>query len=42
MDLANSKSDSKYLFGGTDYTSKPYGFASDNQTIETLTDTNGN
>ncbi len=41
MDLANSKSDGKYVFGGTDFTSKPYGFSSDNQTIETLTDTNG-
>ncbi|NWF88851.1 MAG: flagellar hook-associated protein FlgL [Ignavibacteriaceae bacterium] len=41
LDYANSKTDGKYIFGGTDYSSMPYGNSSDNQTIETLTNTNG-
>lgn len=41
LDYANSKSDGKYIFGGTDYSSAPYGYSGDNQTIENLSNTNG-
>jgi flagellar hook-associated protein 3 FlgL len=33
MDVANSKSDGKYVFGGTDITDAPFKFSTDNQTI---------
>ncbi|MGE5859761.1 MAG: flagellar hook-associated protein FlgL [Ignavibacteria bacterium] len=33
MDKANSKYDGKYLFGGTDFSSEPFGLSSDNQAI---------
>ena len=42
LDLSNTKSDGKYIFGGTDYSSKPYGYSADLATVETLTNTNGN
>ncbi len=41
VETANSQSDGKYIFGGTDYSSKPYVLSSDGQTYETVTDTNG-
>ena len=41
LETANSKSDSKYIFGGTDYSDKPYGISSDNQSYQTNTDTSG-
>jgi flagellar hook-associated protein 3 FlgL len=34
MDVANSKSDGKYVFGGTDLSDLPVKFSADNQTIE--------
>jgi flagellar hook-associated protein 3 FlgL len=34
MDVANSKADGKYVFGGTDLSGNPFRFSSDNQTIE--------
>ncbi len=41
LDVANSKSDGKYIFGGTDYSNKPFGISSDNQTYQMNTDTRG-
>ena len=41
LDTANTKSDGKYVFGGTDYSDKPYGISSDNQSYEVNTDTSG-
>jgi flagellar hook-associated protein 3 FlgL len=41
LDTANAKSDGKYIFGGTDYSNKPYGLSSDNQSYQVNTDTNG-
>jgi flagellar hook-associated protein 3 FlgL len=41
LETANSKSDSKYIFGGTDYSDKPYGISSDNQSYQTNTNTGG-
>ena len=41
LDTANTKSDGKYVFGGTDYSNKPYGISSDNQSYQTNTDTSG-
>lgn len=34
MDMANSKADGRYIFGGTDLSGNPFRFSSDNQTIE--------
>jgi flagellar hook-associated protein 3 FlgL len=34
LDAANSKYDGKYLFGGTDFGSVPYGFSADGSTVE--------
>lgn len=33
MDVANSKSDGRYVFGGTEISESPFKFSSDNQTI---------
>jgi len=41
METANTKVDGKYIFGGTDYSNKPYGISSDNQSYQTNTDTSG-
>jgi flagellar hook-associated protein 3 FlgL len=41
METANTKVDGKYIFGGTDYSDKPYGISSDNQSYQTNTDTSG-
>ena len=41
VETANSKSDGKYIFGGTDYSNKPYGISSDNQSYQANTDTSG-
>ncbi len=41
LDTANSKTDGKYIFGGTDYSNKPYGLSPDNQTYRVNTDTTG-
>ena len=41
VQTANSQSDGKFIFGGTDYSSKPYVLSSDGQTYETVTDTSG-
>lgn len=41
LDTANSKSDGKYIFGGTDYSNKPYAISSDNQSYQVNTDTSG-
>jgi flagellar hook-associated protein 3 FlgL len=41
LETANTKVDGKYIFGGTDYASEPYGISSDNQSYETNTDTSG-
>jgi flagellar hook-associated protein 3 FlgL len=41
LETANTKSDGKYIFGGTDYSSEPYGISSDNQSYQTNTDTSG-
>ena len=41
LDFANSKSDGKYIFGGTDYSNKPYGLSSDNQSYQVNSDTSG-
>jgi len=41
LDTANAKSDGKYVFGGTDYSNKPYGISSDNQSYQANTDTSG-
>lgn len=34
MDSANTNYDGKFLFGGTDYSSVPFGFTSDGQSVE--------
>ncbi|MBK7632349.1 MAG: flagellar hook-associated protein FlgL [Ignavibacteriales bacterium] len=41
LETSNSKSDGKYIFGGTDYSSEPYGISSDNQSYQSNTDTSG-
>ena len=41
IDTANSKTDGKYIFGGTDYSGKPYGLSPDNQSYRVNTDTSG-
>jgi flagellar hook-associated protein 3 FlgL len=41
VDLANSKADGKFIFGGTDQTGKPFVFSSDGQTIEQNTKIRG-
>jgi flagellar hook-associated protein 3 FlgL len=41
LDTANTKSDGKYIFGGTDYSNKPYGISADNQSYQSNTDTSG-
>jgi len=41
LDTANAKSDGKYVFGGTDYSNKPYGISLDNQSYQANTDTSG-
>jgi len=41
LETANSKSDGKYIFGGTDYSDKPFGISSDNQSYQSNTDTSG-
>ena len=41
LETANTKSDGKYIFGGTDYSEEPYGISSDNQSYQTNTDTSG-
>lgn len=41
LETANTKVDGKYIFGGTDYSDKPYGISSDNQSYQTNTDTSG-
>jgi flagellar hook-associated protein 3 FlgL len=34
ISLANTQSDGKYVFGGTDYSSAPYGFSADNSCVQ--------
>jgi flagellar hook-associated protein 3 FlgL len=41
LETANSKSDGKFIFGGTDYSDEPYGISSDNQSYQSNTDTSG-
>lgn len=41
LDTSNSKVDGKYLFGGTDYSEKPFGISADNQSYQVNTDTSG-
>lgn len=41
MDVANSQTDGKYIFGGTDYAENPYGYSDDNQSIDFKTDVTG-
>lgn len=41
LDTSNSKVDGKYIFGGTDYSDKPYSIASDNQSYQVNTDNSG-
>ncbi|AFH50211.1 Flagellin-related protein [Ignavibacterium album JCM 16511] len=41
VDVANSKADGKYIFGGTDQTAKPFVYSSDGQTIEQNTKIRG-
>lgn len=41
MDVANSETDGKYIFGGTDYVQNPYGYSDDNQSIDFKTDVTG-
>lgn len=41
LDTANMKSDGKYIFGGTDYSDKPYGPTADNQAFQANTNTSG-
>lgn len=41
LETANAKSDGKFIFGGTDYSSEPYGISSDNQSYQSNTDTSG-
>src|SRR5690606_34345765 len=41
LETANTKVDGKYVFGGTDYSNKPYGISSDNQSYQSNTDTSG-
>lgn len=41
VDVANSKADGKFIFGGTDQSGKPFVFSSDGQTIEQNTKIRG-
>jgi len=41
LELANSESNGKYIFGGTDYLSEPYGYSSDNLSVESKVNTSG-
>lgn len=41
VDVANSRADGKYIFGGTDQTGKPFVYSSDGQTIEQNTSIRG-
>lgn len=41
LETANTKSDGKYIFGGTDYSSEPFSISADNQSYQTNTDTSG-
>jgi flagellar hook-associated protein 3 len=41
VETANSQSDGKFIFGGTDYSGKPYVLSGDGVTYETATDTSG-
>lgn len=41
LETANTKVDGKYVFGGTDYSNKPFGISADNQSYQTNTDTSG-
>ncbi|WP_337872133.1 flagellar hook-associated protein FlgL [Ignavibacterium sp.] len=41
LDVSNSKADSKYIFGGTDQSGKPFAYSSDGQTIEQNTKIRG-
>lgn len=41
LETANTKSDGRYVFGGTDYSEKPFGISSDNQSYQFNTDTSG-
>jgi flagellar hook-associated protein 3 FlgL len=42
IDLANSESGGKYIFGGTDYSEKPYGYSADALGVESKVNTAGN
>lgn len=42
LDVSNSKAEGKYIFGGTDYSSNPYGYSLDNQSIIQKTNNSGN
>lgn len=41
LETANTKSDGKYIFGGTDYSDEPFSISADNQSYQTNTDTSG-
>jgi len=41
MDVANSQTDGKYIFGGTDFAENPYGYSNDNLSIDFKTDVSG-
>jgi flagellar hook-associated protein 3 FlgL len=41
IDLANSESEGRYIFGGTDYSEEPYGYTSDETSVESKVDTSG-
>ncbi len=41
VDVANSKADGKFIFGGTDQSGKPFVYSADGQTIEQNTKING-
>jgi flagellar hook-associated protein 3 FlgL len=42
IDLANSESEGRYVFGGTDFSEKPYGYSADELSIESKVNTSGN
>ena len=41
LDSANSQSNGKYIFGGTDFSSKPYALSSDSKSVLTQVNTSG-
>jgi len=41
LDSANSQSNGKYIFGGTDFSNKPYALSSDSTSVQTQVNTSG-